>query len=188
MIGQPETRRQNIEQQRGSQAWKNVLSIKDLSEAIKKLIETERNEDQKKKLEQKLKEYDKLQKEYRSLTRSLNAMIQINGLGQTLGFLKAKSDNDLKDGHQKKTAHFYLLGHLTHWMHEHFNLSIVDTTESKNDGLLDWILHIASSADYRRATTECLAFGVWLSRFAEAELKDPDAPYASNTHMQGGNS
>jgi CRISPR-associated protein Cmr5 len=28
-----------------------------------------------------------------------------------------------------------------------------------------------SSADYRRATTECIAFGTWLRRFAEAELK-----------------
>jgi CRISPR-associated protein Cmr5 len=30
------------------------------------------------------------------------------------------------------------------------------------------------SADYRRATTECLAFGAWLRRFAEAELEEPE--------------
>src|SRR5438876_9878410 len=121
MTQQSGTQRQNIEQERGQQAWKNIREIKNRHD-------------------------EDLEKKYRSLTRGLNAMIQINGLGQTLGFLKAKSNNELKDGRQKKTAHFYLLGHLTHWMHEHFNLAIVDTTESKNDGLLDWILHIASSA------------------------------------------
>lgn len=172
MIGQPETRRQNIEQLRGSQAWKNVLEIKRLSE-------TEQNINWK-------KEYEKLQKEYRSLARGLNSMIQINGLSQTLGFLKAKSKKELKDGRQKKSAHFYLLQHVTHWMHSHFDSSIVDATESKNDGLLDWLLDIASSADYRRATTECLAFGNWLGRFAEGELMDPDTPETTDQQSQGG--
>ncbi len=105
MTQQPETIRQNIEQQRGSQAWKDVQKIKSFSE---------NEQDPKWK-----KEYDKLQKEYRSLARGLNAMIQINGLGQMLGFLKAKGKNELKDGRQTKNAHFYLLGHLTHWMHWH---------------------------------------------------------------------
>ena len=77
-----EPRRQNIEQQRGKQAWYDILEIK--------------------------KSGDKEQKEYRSLARGLNAMIQINGLGQTLGFLKAKG----KFEKGKKNAHFYLLEHL----------------------------------------------------------------------------
>ena len=58
-----QTRRQNIEQHRGHEAWEDILEIKKLG--------------------------DKEQKEYRALARGLNAMIQINGLGQTLGFLKA---------------------------------------------------------------------------------------------------
>ena len=134
------TRRQNIEQQRGQEAWKAVKEIADKGE--------------------------KEQKEYRSLARGLNAMIQINGLGQTLGFLKAKG----KVGN----AHHYLLGHLTRWMHEHFNSDITDIVNNKNDGLLDWILRTADSADYRRATTEVMAYGAWLRRFAEAELKEPE--------------
>lgn len=140
-----QSRRQNTEQQRGKQAWDDILAIKQFGE--------------------------KEQKEYRSLARGLNAMIQINGLGQTLGFLKAK-------GGGKKNAHFYLLGHLTYWMRWHFNTTDdqphPDIPEN-TDGLLSWILRSASSADYRRATTECLAFGTWLRRFAEAELKEPDA-------------
>jgi len=137
---QTQTRHQNIEQKRGQQAWRDILEIKERG--------------------------DKDQKEYRSLARGLNAMIQINGLGQTLGFLKAK-------GGGKKNAHFYLLGHLTRWMHGHFDSAVAETTDNQNDGLLRWIMNIASSADYRRATTECLAYGNWLRRFAEAELKEP---------------
>ncbi len=153
MTQQRETRRQNSEQERGRQAWDNILAMRNLS--------------------------DKEQKEYRSWARGLNAMIQINGLGQTLGFLKAKGKDKDKQGKPAPNAHFYLLGHLTHWMHGHFNPAIVDYVieqpTSKNDGLLDWVTRTASSADYRRATTECIAFGSWLRRFAEAELKEPEA-------------
>lgn len=136
-----QSRRQNIEQKRGQQAWKDILEIKGRSE--------------------------KDQKEYRSLARGLNAMIQINGLGQTLGFLKAK-------GGGKQNAHFYLLGHLTHWMRWNFDTNNNQPNPAipeNNDGLLSWITNTASSADYRRATTECLAYGSWLRRFAEAELE-----------------
>jgi CRISPR-associated protein Cmr5 len=159
MMNEPrETLRQNIDQKRGREAWDNVHSIKTQSERLQD---------------------DKLQKEYRSLARGFNAMIQINGLGQTLGFFKAKGKDKDKQGRPAINAYFYLLGHLTHWMHAHFNTDITDYLSdqlaSKNDGLLDWIMHAASSADYRHATTECLAFGSWLRRFAEAELKEPEA-------------
>ena len=80
MTQQQETRRQNMEQERGGQAWKNVKAIQQKDKTV--------------------------QKEYRSLARGLNAMIQINGLGQTLGFLKAKGKND------PNKAHFLLLTHL----------------------------------------------------------------------------
>src|SRR2546421_1327641 len=77
--------RQNIEQKRGAQAWRYI------QQEVKGKGET-------------------LEKEYRSLARGLNAMIQINGLGQTLGFLKAKGKGD------SGKAHFLLLTHLTDWM------------------------------------------------------------------------
>lgn len=149
MTQQQVTRRQNIEQQRGQQAWENIREIKDL------------------------KDKDR-EKKYRTLARGLNAMIQINGLGQTLGFFYAKGEKEWREK-RKRNEHFYLLRHLTHWMHGHFIESIVDSTDDKIDGFLDWVMHIASSADYRRATTECLAFGNWLSRFAEAELEGEES-------------
>lgn len=151
MMEEPTVRRQNTEQKRGRQAWQDVREIAAMGE--------------------------KEQKEYRSQARGLNAMIQINGLGQTLGFLNAKGKGKDGQGRQIKTAYAYLLGHLTHWMHEHFDNTIPDITDTAYDGLLHWLLsETTTSADYRRATTECLAFGTWLRRFAEAELKDPETP------------
>src|SRR5258708_30819099 len=147
MQQQKETRRQNMEQERGRIAWKNVQSIV-------------------------TKQYKTLQKEYRSLARGLNAMIQINGLGQTLGFLKAKGKSD------KDKEHYVLLQDLTDWMkdEQHFSSANGDVMQYTHDGLLKWVVDAGtSSADYRRATAECLAFGNWLRRFAEAELEGDES-------------
>ena len=141
--------RQNIEQKRGRQAWINIGDIKAKAKDTKD---------------------EKLEQEYRSLARGLNAMIQINGLGQTLGFLKAKS----KGKNDEKKAHYFLLEHLTEWMRDHFTVDNKDVLKKGYDGFLQWVIdEQTSSADYRRATTECMAFGLWLRRFAEGELKAP---------------
>lgn len=144
MTQHKQTRRQNLEQERGRQAWENIQAIQQKEQSLRK--------------------------EYRSLARGLNAMIQINGLGQTLGFLKAKGKNENK-------AHFLLLAHLTNWMRVpgHFNTGDSVAIDNRPDGLLKWVVDAETgSADYRRATAECLAFGNWLRRFAEAELEEPD--------------
>jgi CRISPR-associated protein Cmr5 len=141
-----ETRRQNLEQERGRVAWGNVTKVRDSKNST-------------------------LQKEYRSLARGLNAMIQINGLGQTLGFLKSKGKGDTNK------AHFLLLKHLTEWMcdPDHFSAANIAVMKEGLDGLLKWVVDTdTSSADYRRATAECMAFGIWLRRFAEAELEGED--------------
>lgn len=148
MTQQSGTRRQNIEQERGRQAWENVKAVKGMGETGQ---------------------------DYRPLARGLNAMIQINGLGQTLGFLRAKSNND-KGVPEPKKAHYQLLSHLTNWMKGHFPASNVDKIGAEYFGLLSWVLdQDTTNTDYRRATTECLAFGNWLRRFAEAELADKTA-------------
>ena len=155
---------QNSEQKRGAQAWKSIIAIKnDKNNADKKL-----------------------EKEYRSLARGLNAMIQINGLGQTLGFFKAKGKRD------EKKPHYQLLLHLTEWMRDptHFKAPNSKVMESGYDGLLSWVLDSGTTSDdYRRATTECLAFGIWLRRFAEGELQEAE-PSATDTSTpkQEGNS
>ena len=142
-------RRQTIEQERGRQAWKDIQSVKSIA------------------------------KDYRPIARGLTAMIQINGLGQTLGFFYAKSKND-KGQPDKEKAHYQILNHLTNWMkwmrdEKYFSATNAEKIGNEYYGLLSWVLDKdTSSSDYRRATTECLAFGRWLARFTEAELAEAE--------------
>lgn len=94
---------------------------------------------------------------YRQLARKSTADIQSNGLGPTLSFWNAKKGKDKHFG--------VLLGHVSLW-----TLKQLETQDA--DGLLHWVMHAANTDDYRRATTEALAFLQWVKRFAEAELKE----------------
>jgi len=92
------------------------------------------------------------QKELKSLARSAPASIQSNGLGQTVAFWKAKGEDH----------HRVLYAALESWLKEQLHFSA---------SLLEWIASQASSADYRYATAEALAYLSWYKRFAEAELE-----------------
>lgn len=194
------SRRQTLEQLRAQESWRRVNQIKEESKERQKKSQG--------------RDKASLEKEYRARVRSLNAMIQINGLGPTLGFLKAKSNgNEVKRG-EDPNAPYLLLEHLTDWMSDRKFIrtdsksgddetseaneaenSLQNTDGAKNatnkasemsfeehDGILNWIIGEASRDQYRRATTECLAFGLWLRRFAEAELE------ASSTQVLDANS
>ena len=106
----------------------------------------------------------KAQEEYSSLVKKAPADIQTNGLGQTVAFWRAKG---YENGNQKdggKNPHFQALSHLTGW------LKSDDALALPTDDLVQWVSQTASVNEYRRATTEAIAFLVWLKRFAEAEL------------------
>lgn len=90
--------------------------------------------------------------EYGSLAREMPTLIQINGLAQTLAFLKAKS----KEHHQK------MFNHLSDWVCQRFSFPEGD--------LLSNALRLDSQS-YRRATAESLAFLQWIKRFAEAVIE-----------------
>ncbi|MBV9229448.1 MAG: type III-B CRISPR module-associated protein Cmr5 [Chloroflexi bacterium] len=164
------TRRQTMEQKRARQAWDNIKWIKQESE--------------------ERKDNDKLQKEYRTRVSQLNTMIQINGLGPTLGFLKSKKAQPKEKDKNSPlpNAYDYLLYHLTQWTSDHFPVPAPGTATSSTvpkgyDGLLTWIIYNATTAQYRRATTECLAFEIWLRRFAEAELQAESTALATPTEV-----
>jgi len=116
--------RQTLEQMRAKAAWLRVNQIKDESK-----YRQNKGQD---------KDKGSLEKEYRSRVRSLNAMIQINGLGSTLGFLKAKSNqNEVKEG-KEPNAPYLFLEHLTKWMIERNFIRISsaldeDTSEETDD-------------------------------------------------------
>lgn len=94
-------------------------------------------------------------KEYGSLAREMPTLIQVNGLAQTLAFLKAKN----KPHHPH---HQNMFQHLSDWVCQQLRLGQGD--------LLENILRMDSQL-YRRATAESLAFLQWLKRFAESKIE-----------------
>jgi CRISPR-associated protein Cmr5 len=97
-------------------------------------------------------------KEYCQAAKGAMADIQINGLGQALAFWNAK-------GKKNSEIHYkYLLDDVSKWVMGHLQ-------PQAQSGLLEWVVQSASTDDYRRATSEAMAFLAWLKRFAEAEIK-----------------
>ena len=91
---------------------------------------------------------------YGSLARKFPVLVLTNGLGHALAFLRAKG----------KAHHKTLYSHFSVWV----TSQIYEASPGTND-LLERIIEDDSS-NYRRATTEALAFAVWIKRFAEGEL------------------
>lgn len=87
---------------------------------------------------------------YKSLVRGFAAMIQTDGLGAALAFLKAKN----------KQEHQMLTQHLSGWV-------LKQLGASNQTDLLNWLLG-QNSGMYRRAASEAIAYLMWLKRFAEA--------------------
>lgn len=116
-----QSQQQTLEQRRAAQAWNQTERV------------------------------DKMpnKKEYGSLVRGLPAMIQTDGLGQTLAFLKAKD----------KDEHRAAYNNLKEWLKIEFNFT---------EDLLPWLINQPSDV-YRRVTSETQAYLLWLKRFAEAK-------------------
>lgn len=106
---------------------------------------------------------EEMKKKYGSLAQKAPADIQTNGLGQTLAFWRAKSTTKERET-SESIAHREILKHIKAW------LSSPDSMKLEANDLVDWISNTATTNDYRRATTEIIAFLVWLKRFAEADL------------------
>ncbi len=125
---------QSLEQKRAAFAWKCVDEVKEKKD------------------------------DYASVAKKAPADIQINGLGQTLAFWRAKGKKD------KEYDQIYR--HVSEWVLE----KRLEKTHPK--GLLGWLMSEGitnpnvptSSDDYRRATSEAIAFLIWIKKFAEAEL------------------
>lgn len=103
---------------------------------------------------QRVQAVSQKQKEFKSLAMSLPADIQANGLGQTLAFLAAKNEAE----------HQQALKAVTDWVKHRLNIP--------DNDFLQWLMTKASSDEYRRATTEAIAYAIWLKRFAEAHFKN----------------
>jgi len=98
-----------------------------------------------------------IQKKYGSLVRGLPALIQSDGLGQMLAFLKAKDKN------KGNTEHIEAYSNISNWISIEFGI-----TYKQDETLLEWLL-TQETPMYRRVTAEALAYLNWLKRFAEAK-------------------
>jgi CRISPR-associated protein Cmr5 len=159
-----QSHQQTLDQKRAADAWNCVQNcLSDAINAVEAAVRQEQDQKRKSDLEKKLntlrgeKGGNTWRKEYGSLARKVPMLVLTNGLGQTLAFLRAKGKDDASDEHN------VLFRHLSAW-----TMGQVASSAS-NQNLLDWVLNNDSAA-YRRATTEALAYLMWLKRFAEAEL------------------
>lgn len=157
------------DQERAAKAWADVSNCldnarirleRDLRECKEK-PSAQQDRDKIKDLENglsELKKEDKAKKfraSYGRQARKIPAQIQTNGLGQTLAFLRSKG----KGRHDRE--HQAVYDDISEWVTGQMGWSGSD--------LLNKILE-SDSATYRRATTEAIAYLIWLKRFAEAEL------------------
>jgi CRISPR-associated protein Cmr5 len=124
------SKRQTTQQKRAAMAYGQVENVKKLAE--------------------------KVPKEYKSHVRGFGAMVQIDGLGAALAFLKAKA------GGKPDNAYAMLYAHLGAWM---------DDQKHTSGDLLASVIALDSTR-YRHAATEILAYVVWLKRFAEALIEE----------------
>ncbi len=136
------SRQQSLDQQRAERAYKNVTAINEQPD-------------------------DKLKSRYSSLARKVPAMIQTNGLGQALAFLRAKagSPKDRDSEKPERKSHRLVYEHISAWVMKQLN-------QDETGSLLEWVIQ-NDSPTYRRATNEAMAFLNWLKRWAEAILPEP---------------
>jgi len=128
--------RQTLEQKRAKYAWEKIVRID-----------------------------ERKRKDYRGIVQRFPSLIQTNGLGQALAFLKAKA----KD--KEHSEHQYLYNHLEEWLiSDKGPIPIYpDPAPNEKEGfkLINRLIS-NDSTNYRHATMEALALMKWLKRFAEA--------------------
>lgn len=100
-------------------------------------------------------ESDSFKKNYKSVAKKLPVLVKMNGLGQSLAFIKKRNN-----GYDK------LYEQIGNW------LQIVDTKQLVPKGeLVEQVIQL-KSPDYRQVTVETLALLNWIRRFADGLMKD----------------
>ena len=106
---------------------------------------------------------DSLKKEYKSAAKKLPVLIKMNGLGQSLAFLKSKGE---KDKDKPKNAHDRLYEHIGNWLQTEDEKRLVPKGE-----LVKNVIELPSPI-YRQVTVETLALLNWIRRFVDGLIED----------------
>lgn len=99
-------------------------------------------------------------KEYRSYVKKLPAMIQVNGLGQTLAFCYAKGDQ-----------YRNLFDQIEGWIKEKQPDLLKRYSEDNKTDFMQIVVSMNSN-DYRIISNEVLALLDWMRRFADGMIRD----------------
>ena len=100
-------------------------------------------------------ESNDFKKNYKSVAKKLPVLIKMNGLGQSLAFIKRRNN-----GYDK------LYEQIGDW------LQAVDTKQLVPKGELVELVIQLESPDYRQVTVETLALLNWIRRFVDGLMKD----------------
>ncbi|MDI6893170.1 MAG: type III-B CRISPR module-associated protein Cmr5 [Bacillota bacterium] len=152
---------QTLEQRRAAEAWRCVtVALDQAKQKANEALQKAQKPEERSRLEQEIRRLNtdsgKLWASYGSLARKVPALVTSAGLGQAMAFLRAKGQSKAWDPHE------LLYSHVSDWV----------VGQLKETGeLLDVIQH-RSSEVYRQATSEALAFLLWVKRFAEARLPE----------------
>jgi len=109
--------------------------------------------------------YKNLLKNYRSYVKKIPTMILSNGLGQTLAFIKSKSE--------KGNAYKLIYEQLKEYMRSPYTTTKQMQMPEDKKELIDWVIS-CDSEKYRYITQEILAFLNWLKRFAEGLIEEEE--------------
>ena len=101
-------------------------------------------------------------KVFKAKANSLPAMVQMNGLGQSLAFAKSKFDPKKPEG----IAWQHLYGLINDW---HGRKEGCYAGQDVLEGIMSSDMHV-----YRQAQAETQALMVWARQFARAEIKGGD--------------
>ena len=104
-------------------------------------------------------------KGYKSYAKKIPALIQTNGLGNTLAFIVSKGKRN--NPQEKNNAYDLIYDQISEWMRSGNNACAL---LPKNTDLLDFVITQPSTV-YRQITTETLAFMSWLKRLADGLIE-----------------
>ena len=104
---------------------------------------------------------EKLKDNYKSAAKKLPVLIKMNGLGQTLAFMKSKSGTESGKGYE------ILYEQIGTWLQTEDVKGLV----SKNGELVKEIIQLESPV-YRQVTVETLALLNWMRRFVDGLIED----------------
>jgi len=115
-------------------------------------------------VEEAIKKLKDKSKDYKSHVKKIPSMILSNGLGQTLAFIKAKSNSKSGD------AYKLIYEQLTNYLTKNDSSSRIKMSQSEKE-LIKWVINL-DSTNYRYLTEELLSFLNWLKRFSEGLIED----------------